>query len=267
MSRYSTVIVAGCNQLVPILQASAGEVMYSGAEASNYLSTNPVGPIIAVVQLSADSSYVNQILDQLSTLKKDSRQVVILGVLLWQELNSGEVHDEELQLVDDLLMFPAPPRELEIRLARLRNLFKESRVELATELNVGPFVFDLKTLRVCVRDKVVRLTHKEAELLLFIANRANSVVTRTMLAREIWNAPDTSPCFESVLNGHISRIREKLADVGCRGLLKTVRGEGFMLVTQIASTRSPMSAVARPHRQVLSRPYSTEVLMHFDAQI
>ncbi|MDE3198723.1 MAG: winged helix-turn-helix transcriptional regulator, partial [Acidobacteriota bacterium] len=77
--------------------------------------------------------------------------------------------------------------------------------------------------------KLLELTAREFELLEYLTRHAGRVVSREVLAREVWKEPARYSPIDNVIDVHIARLRRKLDDPFPRKLLKTVRGVGFVL--------------------------------------
>jgi two-component system KDP operon response regulator KdpE len=89
---------------------------------------------------------------------------------------------------DDYVTKPVGMEEL---LARVRrNLARTRGTEDTTKrtVSIGDFKIDADAFRVTVKDKEIRLTPKEFELLLFMARHAGRVVTHRTLLLAIWGA-------------------------------------------------------------------------------
>ena len=73
------------------------------------------------------------------------------------------------------------------------------------------------------------LTSREFDLLeYFLLNRGN-VISREMLARDVWKETLRYTSLDNVIDVQIARLRRKLDDPFPRRLLHTVRGVGFVL--------------------------------------
>ena len=71
------------------------------------------------------------------------------------------------------------------------------------------------------------LTPKEFALLSLLARRAGEVLTRTLIAEQVWDVN-----FESdtnVVDVHVRRLRAKADDPFDKKLIHTVRGVGYVL--------------------------------------
>jgi DNA-binding winged helix-turn-helix (wHTH) protein len=166
----------------------------------------------------------------------------IMGVLTWETLRRAKdahLNPKQLSAFDDLLLLPAKAFEFDLRFAKLEQVARLRSKEIGTKLAVGPLVFDVRSMSVEVNGKHLRLTRKETEFLLFMARNANEVVSKERIARAVWQIENLNPSFENVLNGHVSRLREKLGDAGCWGLLRTVRRIGLELSPSMASFHAP----------------------------
>jgi len=75
----------------------------------------------------------------------------------------------------------------------------------------------------------IELTAREYELLEFLARNKDRVVSREMLAREVWRESARATPLDNVIDVHIARLRRKVDDPFDRKLLHTVRGVGFTL--------------------------------------
>jgi DNA-binding response OmpR family regulator len=73
------------------------------------------------------------------------------------------------------------------------------------------------------------LTAKEFELLEYLLRHQGHVVSREMLARDVWKAAVRYSPLDNVIDVHIGRLRRKIDDGLSRKLIHTVRGVGFVM--------------------------------------
>jgi DNA-binding response OmpR family regulator len=124
---------------------------------------------------------------------------------------------------DDYLVKPFDFGEL---LARLRALLRRGVPESAAVLTVGELHLDPAT-RVVRRDGAeVELTAREFAVLEVLARRPGQVVSRAELLEHVWDENyDGSP---NIIDVYVGYLRKKLG----RGLIRTVRGTGFVLESE-----------------------------------
>ena len=142
---------------------------------------------------------------------------------------------------DDYLAKPFNPREL---LARIKSVLRRSRSlpenlepEQATTLRVAGWSLDLKARHlVSPEHVVVPLSGTEFKLLRVFLAHPNSVLTRDQLI-ELMMSRDAGP-FDRAIDVQVSRLRHRLADDAKEpSLIKTIRGEGYVLAARVEAAR------------------------------
>jgi DNA-binding response OmpR family regulator len=98
-----------------------------------------------------------------------------------------------------------------------------------TPIRIGTFEVDPVTRTVLREGIRLELTVREFELLEYLARNKGRVVSREMLARDVWKEPGRATPLDNVIDVHVARLRKKLDDPFSIKLLHTVRGVGFLL--------------------------------------
>ena len=127
---------------------------------------------------------------------------------------------------DDYLVKPFAFPEL---VARIRALLRRGRAEPATTLAHGDLVLELTTRRVSRAGQPLDLTGKELAVLEYLLRQQGRVVTREMLARDVWQVTARATPLDNVIDVTIARLRRKVDDPFPTKLVRTVRGVGFVL--------------------------------------
>jgi two-component system copper resistance phosphate regulon response regulator CusR len=127
---------------------------------------------------------------------------------------------------DDYLVKPFAFPEL---LARIRALTRRGRTEQVLRLKLADLEMDCVTRKVTRGEKPVELTGKEFDLLEYLLRHQGHVVSREMLACDVWKAIDRATPLDNVIDVHVTRLRQKIDVPFKNKLLKTVRGVGFVL--------------------------------------
>ncbi len=153
----------------------------------------------------------------------------------------GEETDRIIGLelgADDYLAKPFNPRELLARIRAVLRRTNERGPRLGTtpkSLHFAGWTLD-QARRVLLNPQGVEvpLTGGEFDMLAAMAGRANQVLTRDMLL-DLLRGRQAGP-FDRAIDVAISRLRRKLggeAEGGGTGLIKTVRGGGYVLAAEV----------------------------------
>ena len=127
---------------------------------------------------------------------------------------------------DDYLIKPFALPEL---LARIRALLRRGRPSEVLRLKTADLELDVMTRRAIRGDRQLDLTPREFELLEYLLRHQGHLVSREMLAREVWKEPRRATPLDNVIDVQMTRLRRKVdTEVGQR-LIHTVRGVGFVL--------------------------------------
>jgi len=127
---------------------------------------------------------------------------------------------------DDYLVKPFALPEL---LARVRALLRRWRPSDVFRLKTADLELDLVARRAVRGERVLDLTVREFELLEYLLRHQGHLVSREMLAREVWKEPRRATPLDNVIDVQITRLRKKVDVEGQTRLIHTVRGVGFVL--------------------------------------
>jgi len=137
--------------------------------------------------------------------------------------------DDEAEIIrllnagaDDYLVKPFSSEHLEARLQAVLRRARDSK-----QLVVGGLEIDVNLRRATVDGQDLSLTHKEFELLSYLAARQGEIVPRAEILANLW--PSTRD--DQTLDVHLSWLRRKLGERAAQPrYLHTVRGVGVRLV-------------------------------------
>jgi DNA-binding response OmpR family regulator len=127
---------------------------------------------------------------------------------------------------DDYLVKPFAFAEL---LARIRSLLRRASPAEALKKTVADLMVDLEARRVSRAGKPIELTPREFDLLAYLLRQPGQVVTREMLARDVWGETNRLTPLDNVIDVHIAHMRRKVDEGRASKLIHTVRGVGFVL--------------------------------------
>ncbi|MCL1043033.1 response regulator transcription factor [Shewanella marisflavi] len=126
---------------------------------------------------------------------------------------------------DDYMTKPFAFSELLVRAEKLMQ--RGNSAPAQTELKVGELVMELLTRKVTLAGSEIMLQPKEFQLLKYLMEHPNQVISRTLLFEAVWDYhfdPRTN-----VIDVHIAKLRRKFEELGFGELIETVRGAGYRL--------------------------------------
>ena len=162
-------------------------------------------------------------------LRQDSHHLPIL-MLTARDDDFDKVLGLELG-ADDYMTKPFNTRELIARvkaLLRRYNLpsIEKEEIEKDKKIKVGNITIEEDKFEAYLNNKLLELTPKEFELLLYIVKHKNKVLTRDQLLDAVWNYDFTGDT--RIVDVHISHLREKIeTDTKQPQYIKTIRGIGY----------------------------------------
>lgn len=132
------------------------------------------------------------------------------------------IHGLELG-ADDYLVKPFSFTELVLR---LRTLLRRGTVRESDHYAIADLHIDVLRRRVTRQETLIPLTNKEFMLLHLLARREGEVLSRTMIASQVWDMNFDSDT--NVVDVAIKRLRAKIDRPFATKLIHTVRGIGYV---------------------------------------
>lgn len=164
----------------------------------------------------------NDGLNILKELKANRRSE---GVIIISARNSIDDRIAGLNLgADDYLPKPFHLSELSARVAAVirRRRFDGNKI-----IDVHEITVDTEAKTVMVNKKVVDITRKEYDLLLFLLINKNRVISKNAIAEHLsGNEANVFDNFD-FLYTHIKNLKRKLSQAGCEDYIRTIYGMGY----------------------------------------
>jgi DNA-binding response OmpR family regulator len=128
---------------------------------------------------------------------------------------------------DDYLTKPFAFPELT---ARVRALARRTTLtEVKSILRLADLEMDVQSHSARRGGRDLNLTVREFALLEYLLRHQGHVVSREMLATQVWNESARYTPLDNVIDVHVAHLRQKLDEPVGNRLLHTVRGVGFIL--------------------------------------
>ncbi len=125
--------------------------------------------------------------------------------------------------------FITKPYNTQILLARIASLLKRSYPN-----DKSLDIIEYKGLKLNILsssiehdDKVIELTKNELKILYYLLNNKGKIVSRVDIMEYLWD----SSLFvnDNTLTVNITRIRNKIEEIGISNFIKTKRGQGYII--------------------------------------
>ncbi|MEA2058763.1 MAG: response regulator transcription factor [Actinomycetota bacterium] len=129
---------------------------------------------------------------------------------------------------DDYLVKPFSVEQLE---ARVRAVLRRATISAPGEaIRIGELMIDEAAREVSLDGHRLQLSPKEFDLLCYLAERPDEVISKQQLLAEVWRQPFGGS--DKTVDVHLSWLRKKLGETAAESrYLQTVHGVGVKLVT------------------------------------
>ena len=192
----------------------------TGEEGYYLAATKPVDAVVLDVMLPGRDGF-----QVLGDLRKNGFVKPVL-MLTARDAIEDRVHGLEGG-ADDYLVKPFAFAEL---VARLRALLRRDVAGREFHLRAADLELDLVSRRVVRAGVEIEMTVREFQLLEFLLQHQDAVVTREMIARDVWHEP--AGVLTNVIDVYINQLRKKIERPELQQLIHTVRGVGYVLRTR-----------------------------------
>jgi DNA-binding response OmpR family regulator len=194
-------------------------VAHTGEDGFYLASTRPFDLVILDRMLPGRDG-----LEVLATLR---RKGLLTPVLMLTARDAVEDRVAGLDAgADDYLVKPFAFDEL---LARVRALLRRGRGDQLLRLSIADLVIDVPTRTVTRAGQCIDLTTREYELLEYLVRHKGTLVSREMLARDVWKETERCTPLDNVIDVHMARLRKRVDQAHALRLIDTVRGVGFIV--------------------------------------
>jgi len=211
-------------------EPKTGDYLHKGLQESGFtvdLARNGVDGLDLALQLDYDVMVLDVMLPRMDgwTVLRRLRERKDIPVLFLTARDDVPDRVRGLELgADDYLVKPFDFAEL---LARIRTLLRRGPVREAAFIRLADLEIDVVRHRVNRAGQRIDLTPKEFGLLHLLARRQGEVMSRSLIASQVWDMNFDSDT--NVVDVAIRRLRAKIDDPWPVKLVHTVRGMGYVM--------------------------------------
>ena len=154
---------------------------------------------------------------------KDKNTPILMLTANSQITKKGDSYDSGC---DDYLIKPFEPDELLMRIKKLLNpRLNKNKINKLSYF--GEYIFDAATKVLKNNDNIINLTSTEITIIEFLVKNVNKEISREQIAKTLGENINLRS-----IDVTITRLRKKLITSNNDSILRTIRGKGYMLVSE-----------------------------------
>jgi len=121
------------------------------------------------------------------------------------------------------------PFNIQILLAKIGSVLRRnsSANDVKDKIDAKDFVLNMQNSSISKDDKVIELTKNEYKILKYLIQNRGRIVSREDIMETLWETE--SFIDDNTLSVNITRLRNKLEELGIKEIIETRRGQGYML--------------------------------------
>ena len=160
----------------------------------------------------------------LNTFRKENINTPVIMLTANSQLNF-KTHSYNVGC-DDYLIKPFEPMELILRIKKLLNP-RINNIKVEKKYYFGDFIYESNTKKLNKNNKIVKLTTNEEYLLEILIKNMNKEISREFIGKKL-NIDSNLRSVDVI----VARLRKKITSNSDSSFLKTVRGKGYMLISE-----------------------------------
>lgn len=136
--------------------------------------------------------------------------------------------DELLSLNYGADQYITKPFNIQILLAKISSLLRRTKMGISQEkIVLKGFTLNISKSTIENEYKEIELTKNEFKILKYLVEHQNKIVSREEIMDYLWESE--SFIDDNTLSVNITRLRNKLEELGLKEIIETKRGQGYIL--------------------------------------
>lgn len=184
---------------------------------SDILKINPDLILLDIGLPNADGEYICK------EIRKKSQVPIIIITSRDNEL------DELLCINYGADHYITKPFNIQILLAKIGSILRRTNIleEINEKIDAKDFILNTAKSTIEKAEYSVELTKNEYKILKYLVNNREKIVSREEIMEYLWD--NENFIDDNTLTVNITRLRNKLEELGLKELLETKRGQGYIL--------------------------------------
>ncbi len=158
-------------------------------------------------------------------LLREFRKVSAIPVIMVTSKNTEM--DEVLCMTYGADDFIAKPYNPTILLLHIEAVFRRTEYTDHSVIEYREIRLDISRGSMTVNQTCIELTKNEMRILAFLIKNKGKIVSRDSLISDLWESEEFID--DNTLTVNMTRIRKKLEDCGLQNMIKTKRGQGYLI--------------------------------------
>lgn len=121
------------------------------------------------------------------------------------------------------------PFNVQILLARIASILKRINKSETnqTKIDCGEFILNISESKLEKENEKIEITKNESKILQCLVKNRNKIVSREEIMDFLWSTDEFVD--DNTLTVNMTRVRNKLEQIGLKEMLETKRGQGYIL--------------------------------------
>lgn len=183
---------------------------------NDILTINPDLVLLDINLPNIDGEYICK------EIRKQSNMGVIIVTSRDNEL------DEIISINYGADHYITKPFNIHILLAKINSLLRRTNSNnIKDKIDAKDFILNISNSTIIKNDKTIELTKNEYRILKYLVENRGKIVPREDIMDCLWESE--SFIDDNTLSVNITRLRNKLEEIGAKDIIETRRGQGYML--------------------------------------
>lgn len=136
--------------------------------------------------------------------------------------------DELISINNGADHYITKPFNIQILLAKISSLLRRTSIGVNQEkIDCKEFILNISKSTIEKEEKIIELTKNEFRIIKYLVQNRERIVSREEIMEYLWDSE--SFIDDNTLTVNMTRLRNKLEELGLKELIETKRGQGYII--------------------------------------